>query len=270
MTTLLSWVGVDTHGAASIYIASDSRISWGANNTWDVGRKVFSSKILPEIFGYCGTVFFPIQILGQITELIDNKMLFLDEDIFSDKLEKVRLAIESSYNLLPKLQKGNCRILYASRVGLKMRSSFHVAEITISEEAVTSKEIALPQESGIIICVGSGKTALKKWHEVLIGPPNKDPYKSGRTSRNVFSAFCDSLVSKDDQFSGGSPQLVGLYRIQAANNYGIIHNNKRYLNGLEVTNTNSINNIEWRNNLFERCDGKSMKILKAAQRQPKL
>ncbi|MEZ8719074.1 hypothetical protein [Vibrio splendidus] len=270
MTTLLSWTGVDTHGPASIYIASDSRISWGISNTWDVGRKVFSSKNRPEIFGYCGSVFFPIQILGQLTELIDSEMFFLDEEPFSEKLEKIRLAVEHSYNNLPKSQKGSCRILYASRVGLKMRSSFHVAEITISATAVTSTEIALPEQSGIIVSAGSGKAALRKWHEEWVGLADKDPHQSGRTSRNVFSAFCDSLTAKDDPFSGGAPQLVGLYRNGPANNFGIIHNSKRFLNGLEVGDINLMNNIEWRNDLFERCCGDSMQIMNKAQRQPKL
>ena len=270
MTTLLSWTGVDTHGPASIYIASDSRISWGIRNTWDVGRKVFSSKKRPEIFGYCGSVFFPIQVLGQLIELIDSEIFFLDGESFSEKLEKVRLAIENSYNNLPGSQKGSCQILYASRVGLKMRSSFHVAEITVSATAVTSKEIALPEQSGIIVSAGSGNTSLRKWHEEWVGLPNKDPYQSGRTSRNVFSAFCDSLTAKDDPFSGGAPQLVGLYRNGPANNFGVIHNNKRFLNGLEVADVNLMNNIEWRNSLFERCCGDSMQILKKAQRQPKL
>lgn len=271
MTTLLSWTGVDTHGPASIYIASDSRISWGIRNTWDVGRKVFASKTRPEIFGYCGSVFFPIQVLGQLVELIDNEILLLDdEEPFDKKLEKIRFVIENSYNNLPASQKGSCRILYASRVGLKMRSSFHVAEIKISGTAVISKVIPLPVQSGIIVSAGSGKASLKSWHEEWVGLPNKDPYQSGRTSRNVFSAFCDSLSAKADPFSGGAPQLVGLYRNGPANSFGVIHNNKRFLNGAEVDNVNSMNNIEWRNNLFERCSGVSMQILKTAQRQPKL
>ena len=270
MTTLLSWTGIDTHGPASVYIASDSRISWGISNTWDVGRKVFSSKIRPEIFGYCGSVFFPIQILGQLVELIDSEIFFLDEEPFTQKLEKVRKTIENSYNSLPVSQKGTCTILYASRVGLRMQSSFHAAESRVSGKAVTSKEIPLPAQSGIIVSAGSGKISLRKWHEEWGGSPNKDPYQSGRTSRNVFSAFCDSLVAKEDPFSGGAPQLVGLYRNGPANSFGVIHNNKRFLNGTELSDINLMNRIEWRNSLFERCCGDSMQILKKAQRQPKL
>jgi len=270
MTTLLSWTGVDTHGPASIYIASDSRISWGSKDCWDVGRKVFASKDKPEIFGYCGSVSFPIQILGQLVELIDSDIFFFDDEKYDSKLEKVRQAIEESYQNLPASQKGKCQLLYATRVGSRMRSSFYAARIKVDGKHVTTEDIELPEKSDLIISAGSGKVALKRWYEEWVGRPNKDPYRSGRTSRNVFSAFCDSLESKADLFSGGAPQLVGLYRVGSARSFGVIHNNKRFLNGVEVKPTSSLNEIEWRNNLFERCCGETMKILKKAQRQPKL
>ena len=44
MTLLVSWIGVDTHGPGSIYIAADSRISWTSGITYNYGRKVFALK----------------------------------------------------------------------------------------------------------------------------------------------------------------------------------------------------------------------------------
>ena len=52
MTMLASWVGIDTHGPASAYIISDSRISWNEQENFDHGKKVFASKNYPELFGY--------------------------------------------------------------------------------------------------------------------------------------------------------------------------------------------------------------------------
>ena len=66
MTMLASWIGVDTHGATSAYIVSDSRFCWGNNMTYDYGKKVFASKKYPEIFGYAGDVLFPSVVLSQI------------------------------------------------------------------------------------------------------------------------------------------------------------------------------------------------------------
>ena len=59
MTSLLAWVGVDSRHLSSIYLASDSRISWGDVANWDFGRKLFASTKYPEIIGYVGDVLFP-------------------------------------------------------------------------------------------------------------------------------------------------------------------------------------------------------------------
>jgi hypothetical protein len=76
MTLLVSWLGVDTHGIASAYIASDSRVSWGRETNFDHGRKVFAFRSSPDILGYCGDVLFPTMVLSQITEIADNGLLF--------------------------------------------------------------------------------------------------------------------------------------------------------------------------------------------------
>jgi hypothetical protein len=46
MTLLVAWVGIDTHGVASAYIAADSRISWDKAQ-FDHGRKVFGLQDSP-------------------------------------------------------------------------------------------------------------------------------------------------------------------------------------------------------------------------------
>ena len=67
---------------------------------------------------------------------------------------------------------------------------------------------------------------------------------------------------------GGSPQLVGLYNRFNGKNFGVIYEKKRYYLGREIEQTENFNSIEWRNELFERCDGLTTKILDGAQRQP--
>ena len=270
MTTLFSWTGIDTHGPASIYIASDSRISWGEKTTWDAGRKSFASRHYPEIFGYCGSVSFPIQILSQLIEYIDDGLLFCNSDSIDIKIEKVMREITRSHYLMPQSQRGVCQILYATRLGNRMGSSFHAARIKVAKDNVSVEKIELPEKSGLIAVSGSGKTSFKTWYEAGVGKPSQDPYQSGRTSRNVFSSFCDSLASSEDPYSGGAPQLVGIYREGPSKNFGVIHKGKRYLNGVEVTPSINLNSIEWRNELFERCCGESLGVLKKAQRQPKL
>jgi hypothetical protein len=269
MTTLLSWIGVDTHGPASLYIASDSRISWGIGKYWNVGRKIFASKTRPELFGYCGSVTFPIQILGQLVELIDCGLLFVTDDNFEEKLEKVRTKINDSYRSQPVSQHDDCEVIYASRVGSRMSSTFHAAIIKVNAKGVTVESCPLPETSGIVASAGTGKTSLQNSYDEWVGPKVKDPQKRGRTSRSVFGSFCDALASGKDPYSGAPPQLVGLYREGAAKSFGVIYNGSRFMNGIEVNVGPAINNLEWRNSLFERCCGETMNILKKAQRQPK-
>lgn len=269
MTTLLAWTGIDTHGPASVYIASDSRISWGSGRYWNVGRKVFASKTRPEVFGYCGAVTFPIQILGQLVDLIDLGLFFSESDSYDSKLEKVIAKISDSYRNLPISQHEKCQIFYASRVGSRMSSTFHAATIDVNRGGVSASKIDYPKNSGIIAMAGTGKPSLAFSYEEWIGPHYKDPSQLGRTSRSVFGAFCDALASGKDPYSGGAPQLVGLYRAGAAKAFGIIYNGSRYINGLEVSVIPGLNSVEWRNNLFERCCGENMEILKSAQRQPR-
>ncbi len=269
MTTLLSWTGIDTHGPASIYIASDSRISWGRGKYWNVGRKIFASKTSPEIFGYCGSVTFPIQILGQLVELIDSGLLFVAGDSFAVKLEKLRIKINDSYRSQPISQYDACEIIYASRVGSKMSSTFHAAIIKVSTKGVIAEDCVLPDTSGIIASTGTGKPSLQHSYDEWTGQKAKNLQERGRTSRSVFGAFCDALASGKDPYSGGPPQLVGLYKVGPAISFGVIHNGSRFMNGLEINDNPFLNNIEWRNDLFERCCGKTMNILEKAQRQPR-
>ncbi|SKA97248.1 hypothetical protein SAMN02745130_03972 [Thiothrix eikelboomii] len=271
MTTLLSWVGIDTHGPASVYIASDSRISWGSSQQWDVGRKVFASKTSPEIFGYCGNVSFPIQILGQLIELIDTGCLFEKNDSHDIKLNKIIKKIESSYHERPVVQRGVFHIIYATRISDRMNSVFHAYQISSSSKGhITYEEFNFKNKSHVVVALGSGQKYFESRHDKWVGKIKEDPHDSGRSSRNVFSAFCDSLKAGEDKMSGGSPQLIGLYRVGAAKSFGVIYENNRYLNGIRLDSITSINNIEWRNILFERCCGHTMKILGKAQRQPKL
>src|ERR1051326_4675762 len=72
------------------------------------------------------------------------------------------------------------------------------------------------------------------------------------TSRSAVWSFCDALASGKDPFSGGAPQLVGIWRKGPAQNFGIIWQGRRYLAGLEVSQENSLNNLQWFNELFER------------------
>jgi hypothetical protein len=78
MTTLVTWVGVDSRGPASLYLASDSRFTWQPGASWDFGCKLFTARRHPEILGYCGDVLFSSHALGQAVQLIDASVRLLE------------------------------------------------------------------------------------------------------------------------------------------------------------------------------------------------
>jgi hypothetical protein len=72
MTLVVSWIGIDSRKISSLYIASDSRISWGNQAKFDSGQKVFGCKNHPIIIGYCGDVLFPSIVINQLIDLADQ------------------------------------------------------------------------------------------------------------------------------------------------------------------------------------------------------
>jgi hypothetical protein len=269
MTSLVVWLGVDSRGPASIYIASDSRITWGSSSIkWDHSQKVFSSQKYPDIIGYCGDVLFPSQLLAQIIRLIDAGMLFENSDIPIIKFNKITKVIQEAFEAYPKSERRNFAIIYCTREYEGMASIFHAFLLDWKlKNGWHTDLIALPKtedgqkyKSGIVRPFGSGAKSIKKWYD------RWNKIKSEKdTSRTVFNAFCDSLFSKEDEFSGGAPQLVALYRIDCGKYIGTVYQRNRYLFGLPILDSGQLNNIEWRNNVFERCDGITMEKLNNAQ-----
>lgn len=250
MTSLVAWIGVDNHGPSSAYLASDSRISWNPSGQFDSGRKIFASRSYPDILGYCGDVLFPLQVLGQITESIDLGTFFEKNDSLTEKQKKIYSRIVDAHTTYPREQRELFRVIHCSRTGESIRSEFHFVVVTFQPGKGWSQEtLKTPSDSGVVEYFGSGKPHVRlyagKWERSEIG----------RTSRGVYGAFCDSLRAGGDKLSGGPPQLACIYRKGGGIPIGVIHQGQRYL--------------KWRNELFERCDGRSLSPLTNAQRQPR-
>lgn len=264
MTTLIAWAGVDSRSVASLYIASDSRITWGPSTKWNYSNKLFRSN-LPEIFGYCGDVTIPSKALPPLIDLI-NTNFFEFEQSFEERLKKIHSYFSQVLSEYPQNQKRDFTVVYGSRTNEKMKASFHLGTIQLnSKEKTLSYTIHhIPEKSELILRLGSGSKAIynhySKWQKS----------ESEGTSRSIFSSFCDALSSEEDSFSGGSPQLVGLYRIGSPKNFGIIWNNKRYISGLFYPDyKNFMKDLEWRNERFEICDPENMLKKESSQPQPR-
>lgn len=261
MTLLLSWIGKDQRKISSVYIASDSRISWGNSHKYDYGRKVFALSNSPDILGYCGDVLYPTIILNQILEMDRDKILFKSNATNEERSNVIFNEIQNKFNSYPtSIMKESIDILHVSRQG---ETDFMCSIYSWKKNkgwASTIKEI--PNGSDKIIILGTGKNEfLQRYLEYYNG-------NNGKTSRALFQCLTHTLLKMEDLQCGGSPQLVGLYNRFNGKNFGIIFENKRYFLGKEIEPSEYISNIEWRNELFECCDGATTKILDGAQRQP--
>jgi len=268
MTLLVSWIGVDTHGTASAYIAADSRVSWGNVANFDYGRKVFALQRSPDILGYCGDVLFPTMALSQISEMADRGLLFPQKPSCKERFELIKEKLVHQFHKYPKMVKGIVadvfQVIHISRdLNDNMKFECRLIEWSRSK-GWSGKEIAMPSYSGILFVLGSGA---KEFND------NIRRYNDGAdrgTSRSVFHCFCDTLFNIKDAGCGGAPQLVGIYRKpnSTAITFGIIKDKVRYFLGTQIDNNLNFDCIEWRNDFFEICDGRTMKRLKEAQSQP--
>ena len=80
-------------------LASDNRITWGSElKRWDAGRKLFACKATADIFGYVGEVLFPSLVLGQITAVADDHLVFRAEDGAETRHVAVVRTVKTSFD----------------------------------------------------------------------------------------------------------------------------------------------------------------------------
>jgi hypothetical protein len=265
MTLVVAWVGFDNHGVTSAYISADSRITWAKGDRFDHGRKVFGLERSPDLFGYCGDVQFPSLVLGQISEMADAGLLFSNDAPPETKTEAVLRKLEDQFAKYPAdVGRDRIQVLHVSR-GLHRPPSFRAfLHEWHRGNGWSSRGLAMPSKSGLLSVLGSGAPEFKRRLAAYDAGPNAG------TSRAVFHCFCQTVASGADPHTGGAPQLVGLYRglEPKAVKYGIISNGERFIFGASIDDAIKPASVEWRNELFEICDGMTMLRMTGAQPQP--
>jgi hypothetical protein len=268
MTLLVSWVGIDTHGPSSVYIASDSRISWQAAAKFDLGRKVFAFSKWPDILGYCGDVLFPSIALNQIVELADSGLLFAPTYSCKQKFQAIVNKLNDLFTAYPQMHSGladnSLSVIHASRDPNNNKRFFcHTISWSVSL-GWCGEEVSFPDTSRVLFALGTGAHEFNQNYEKYEDGPNKG------TSRNVFQCLCDTLIHIKDLYVGGAPQIVGVYRKpgSSATTFGVIYGGSRYFLGAKIDNLHSFDEVDWRNENFERCDGRTMKKIEHAKPQP--
>lgn len=265
MTTLLSWMSVDSRGPSAIYIVTDSRITWGSSaHRWDSGRKVFAAST-PDIFGYCGDVLFPSLVLGQIVDLVGRGLLWDTDCSAAERHRLVAEYLQTSFGRRHNAPDYGFTIVHGSREGAAMKGTFHAWRIEYDPRtrAWTDEELDTSNagDSRVIITLGSGNDALNREIEVWNASPQQG------TARALFSAFCDALEAGLDPLTGGVPQLVSLDRRSAGKAVGYIGAETRYVHGLPINYSPAQDGMEWVDSLFNRMSPETLERLSGAQRQ---
>lgn len=257
MTSFVAWVGVDSRGPASLHLASDSRISWADKAHWDCGRKLFACSTSPHIFGYVGDVLFPSLVLGQIAAAIETEMYKRDA-LATDRFERIRQQVSRSFTGYPAFARKPFSIVHGTRQGEYMDCEFVLSVLSWSVDTGW-KTISLdtPKMSSALWISGTGKNMIEQWQS------HWDSSSQGNTSRAVFGAFCDALHGGVDPMSGGGPQLASLYRKGSGRSIGCFYRGAPYLYGMLIDSDPARMEIEWRNELFERCDSSGALISRA-------
>jgi hypothetical protein len=264
MTSLAAALAIDARGPAALYMIADSRISWEDVNKrtivgrWDWGRKTFRSPSSPDIFGYCGDAYFVPVILSQIVDLVALNVIRLD-GLSADRRHQVVFdCLERAIAESPEFA-GDVSVFHGARDNEFMSSKFRLWRMRFDKNSRKwcDEELALNDtESYFAHLDGTGASHVQRVQSQSLGAPG--------TSRAAIFAFTQSLRSGTDPYSGGAPQLVGIWRRGTARQFGFCWNGRPYICGLQVPLAADFTQVDWFNHLFERCDGKTGSKLKGA------
>ena len=248
MTALVCWCGVDSRGASSLNITTDSRFSWPDKRVWNHGRKLSVRMGSAEILAFAGDVTFAQNVfLSMFQDHVTDATL-------SHGLEQLSKGYSNE-------QLRGTAVVLARRIGSGMKATFVVTAYEFKDRIWRVVKHAIPAKHSDVICSygTGGRSAMRearRWMEQDV---------SGRTSRSVFSGFCASLRLDADPCTGAPPQLAGLYREGPAVEFGIVWDDALFIAGQNPPPDMDLHRFEWRNELLERCDPSTMKLIVGAQ-----
>ncbi|KAB0650299.1 hypothetical protein [Burkholderia diffusa] len=231
MTSLIAWLAADMKKEgpqiSGITMASDSRISFPDRPPEDDCTKLYASAHRPEILGYVGEVDLAQPVASSfITESL------IPGSEFDPHARLVRLTTllearraELNWTCL------DTTLLYAARTGVGMKkSTFHLFSLSWTESDGKVQATYFPVEhtkpSMVVELSGTGRASVKYWQEKWSKATPDLHY-----TRHFFSAFCDSIWSGRDTFSGGVPQVAVVRRTKNGQPIGFVNETGTYLKG---------------------------------------
>ncbi len=262
MTTLIAFTSHQPNGLSAAYLASDSRISWfeNGNHRWDAGRKLFASSRFPDVFGYAGDVVFPALALSQIVSAIDAGLIFQTDDDTWTRHHKMVSLLKDSFALRHHADDQDFYVLHLSRQGRDPEATVHawITEYSVASRSWQDRILEVPRRTAVIERLGTGGMEAKNHQQSWEG-------NVGTFTREIFGSFCAAIAGGGDPRSGGSPQLAGFYDKGAARSFGILRKGIASFHGLPLSQPAHSEEIEWRDELFQRIDIGTRGLVQGAQ-----
>jgi hypothetical protein len=259
MGLLVAWISRDQNRSSAVYIVADSRITAGGNK-WNRAKKVFSCKTQPWIFGFCGSVLIPTQVLAELTDAIDSGLAINSNQEPAENWESVRKYVEQALSGSEAfLAKARSYIFGFHRVN---DASFDAGYYTLDGTTVAFTHVTNEsKESAIIKILGSGQRC---YEEVLADTLAQNA--SINVARIFFASFCRSLQSGKIDSIGGAPQLASLRTKGVGHLNPVLFEKCMFHQGVE-TDVKAYAG-ECFDETFQRIDPKTGEMPKDAQRQP--
>jgi hypothetical protein len=278
MTTLIAWAAIDQNNTSAVYIASDSRFTWGEQGVWNAGRKIFASENYPEILGYTGDALFCSQVLSQVIAFIDSCAPLENVGDFSIKYDRIESLIKRAFSSYPqRFCLPTFSIVYLTRITTQWGACMfswnagkgwsdkvvHKVPMTWADVAQAGQDENSRRRKVIFVSEGSGGAKFREFYSA-----SEWSKKLPLLSRGIFGAFCDFIETNRDPLTGGNPQLSGLYRRFKAQKIGFVEGESRYLYGIAISPEDYQGNVRWVNRTFENCGVLTGEIIPREQRQP--
>jgi hypothetical protein len=204
-------------------------------------------------------------MLRQIVDQVNLGLLVPGDLGAVERHTAMTSVFQSALALVIKMQPAPFSIVHGTRENEGMTSRFRLFQTKFGPaDGWKDEELDLDASQSYLAHLdGSGQRIIETRRNDWLGT------SAAGTSRAAIWTFCDALQSGKDTFSGGAPQLVGIWRKGPAQTFGFLWHGRRYFSGLEVSDTAQFSNVNWFNHFFERCDGSTRKRLSDAQRQRK-
>lgn len=266
MTLLVAWTGIDSRSPASVYIATDSRVSWGAQGHFDYANKTFALRQFPAIIGYCGDLLASQMLISQAIAVVEaildysGKSLENLVDIF------IRLIVRNYTHYPVNLSTGSFTVVICGKATLKSAGNFECYRIDSTFKDTKKAKLSFPDKSGPIVIAGTGKVDFEKLYRIHQTPDN--PNKS--TSRDVFHAFYKTINQGNNPTVGPIPQITSVYRKPntGGSHCGVVVGGQRYISGQLVDRDIVPRGLHWFNDNFEITDPHTKRREHGGQVQP--